>query len=336
MNRRHFLLTAPTLAAAPLFAAPVPKKKTGLGMLLIRRDREYSLLSEDGKTEREVSGIGGDEKKKLFWPPYNSVRISPDGNRIAWDFHVPRNGKVTTTLCVRELGGTGWGTEDDSKQFRQPVRWLGNTRLLVGRRLEERNGRIPIEYEVVHATTWKTEPFEQPTEGTIADTSTDGDTWLLCKHKPPALPNGWQGRVWSVREAKGKVTELQNDGDDGQVTDEMALSPDGTAVVYTRIIPDDDTIKEGEHKHSIFMRMLTGEKTVQVDKLSRFAIVYSLCWAPDGKRFAYSWEEYDEKKKVWVPQGIATQNADGSNLTHILKCQPGLKENEGPTVECWR
>lgn len=236
--------------------------------------------------------------------------------------------------CVFAIsGGDGVGEVDDVDGLRTPLHWLGNNRLLTGRSVDRKaSGCL---YEAVNTSTWKSEPFEHPEAGHVTDVSANGETWLLCKYKLPSLPNDWQYRVWSVHDPKGKVTELQNDGDDERVTHEMALSPDGSAVIYARNDMRDD-IEEGEKVNTIFVRMLVDKKPVQVDKLPRLAIVRSVCWAPDGKRFAYSWEEYDEKKKVWVPQGIATQNADGSDLTHILKCRPGLKDNEGPLVVCWR
>lgn len=104
MNRRHFLLAAPTLAAVPLLAAPVPKRKVGLGMLLIRhRQYKYALLSEDGKTEETIGEMGNDEtKRKGFY-----ICLSPDGRKIAWECNVNVHGKTKTRLCVRDFGG-GW------------------------------------------------------------------------------------------------------------------------------------------------------------------------------------------------------------------------------------
>lgn len=81
---------------------------------------------------------------------------------------------------------------------------------------------------------------------------------------------------------------------------------------------------------------MTEKKGAKVDKLPVLAVVTSLCWSPDGKRFAYSWKEYDEKKKKWPARGICTQNADGSDLTTILKCPDDWKQEDWPQVTCWR
>jgi hypothetical protein len=311
-----------------MIAAPVPKKKGGLGMLLVQKKQfQWVLLSEDGKTERELSEFGRDQSKNKGF----HVCISPDGQRIAWACNVSANGRTETRLCVRDVDGEGVGTVDELNEYRWPLEWVGNQRLYTNRSGEPKDGKG--KYQLVDATTWESEPFDAKEGGSFHEASADGQTWLLIRCKPP--PPQWQYRVWSLRDAKGEVTTIQEDGDDRRVTQNMAISPDGGTVVYSRIDTHDETL-EGEHVDTIFVRKLTDAKAVKVDKLPALAIVTSLCWAADGKRFAYTWKEYDEKKMKWQARGICTQNADGSGLNQIMTCPADWKQEEWPRVACWR
>lgn len=330
MNRRRFLAAGAGLAVAPLFAAPVPKKKGGLGLIAIRRWSVMSLITEDGKEELDVGGVERDKAKEL---PYSHFDISPDGKRIAWRFQVPKDGKTVETLCVRDFDGKGWGDEmepDPNGRAREVYCWLGGDQLVTSRWVELKRGGSYRTYDLLDVTTGKFEKFDYP-KMDLRGASADGQVWLLSREK---LVKGESfGREWCVRTADGKTVTVVDD-DRSRVTECMKLSSDGGTVVYAQLRNNADTDDE-EPFTAVYAKRLTDDNPTAIKKVPRLARVLGFCWAPDGKRFAYSFAEINQKATKWTDRGVCTQNADGSDHAHILTCPADTEFCHGPWVQGW-
>lgn len=317
MNRRRFLAAGAALAAAPLVAAPAPRKIVpGIQRLLVQRGMcGYSLLSEDGKREQVLSDLNGRAKDRKWF-----VTLSPDGSKLAWVCNVEVKDRTVKRLCVRDLTTDGIGSVVESDGFRWPSDWVGNTHVFVN---HGASYKIVPPPELLNVTTFKLEPVEVSKEGEFCGASADGTVWLL--------EGFFDGRRrLSVRGADGEVMTL----DMGETHPSCkALSPDGKSLLH-----DAGTASSTcEKDRGVFLRVVGGKDSKRVHELPKRASVTGLCWAPDGTRFAFSWHDYSDAAKTWLAQGVFSQTLDGSDLRHLLKCDPeDHKRQIDPRVLCWR
>jgi RNA polymerase sigma factor (sigma-70 family) len=318
----------PPAPALPDARAPAPKSQTkGSDKILFYRVGRLTLIDPDGKNAKPVSAEG--EKSYPL-----AARLSPDGKNLAIfqireaamaqvGTDIVRTPKVSLKLIVQGTDEKGSGT--DLGVSCRTCAWspdgvqIAYTEVLVdgtGKPLAK--GRHWVE----NVKTREKSLLKFPGAHTLLDWSRDGALFLTTDLNFAAAPGKLPtGRLFLMNRDGTQRKVLTREEPGGLGGPFARLSPDGKRVLYVRTIPPrDDNAKP---MPELVVLDIENGKASRVADTPLKAFVLGICWSPDGKRIAYTWQERHEGNPddligKETESQLVVCNPDGKNRKTIV------------------
>jgi hypothetical protein len=288
---------------------PQPERKPALGwpnkLFFVGNDC-FLFTDPDGKNEKKVRF-----KPDLHRSP--RARLSPDGKTLALliTTHVPEDlppGVAPPgTLHVRGLDekepGTNLGVECES------FAWSADgTEIVYSAPGKPGAQESVMVHGIVNVKTKAKTALKFPAAHTIIDWSRDGKYFLTLRANDEDFSTTLFRVSRDGTEHKA-LTDPKEQGTDGR------LSPDGKRVLYSsrpnvvQIVPGDSTLR--------VLDLDTGKRN-KVSDLASDGMLTGFCWAPDGKRIAYTWNHSgEENNEVRLVVWLVVCDPDGKNAAKV-------------------
>jgi Tol biopolymer transport system component len=287
-------------AAAPKPAAQPAPKPAGPGRLLVWNETRFVFYTPDGK---EGDSLPAHPDKRIIHRP----AVSPDGKWVAFlgqeDPAVSDLGFTRHHVFVRAADGTGEGKKIPVNAT--TLFWSAD-----GKRLVATEVFPAKEIKDLACVTWSIDPQT----GEKTDLNLPKLTIVEA-----ATPDGkaFVGQVLDLAQMKIHLAGLTADGQTVTKLAELRneapharVSPDGTKVLYRDYDPDDKPGKDEHHLMRLYVFDLKAMKKERLAEVPNNALVIGYCWAPDGKKVAYTWKQ----AKPGVPLAGNTDNMNDPKI----------------------
>ncbi len=299
--------------ADPVPAKPAPK---GPNKLLFWRDGKLAMIDPDGKNEKSLAE-GGAEGTRYHT---GGAMLSPDGTMIAAlipgpmiDDGTPGEKKALASLHVRKLDEKEPGT--DLGVPGQMFAWAPDgTEIVCCDFVDGPSNKTPEgTHTIINIKTKVKTAVKLPADHLVTDWTRDGKYFLTSR-----LGGG------KPEDAKAVLYLMNRDGTEHKrLTDEKELSlfgrisPDGTRVLFGRMTFTKKDNKPQEPKQELVLLDTKTGTVAAVQDVPMNAFVMGYCWAPDGKKIAYTWREVHEGK----PEDLIERETE----SHLIVCDPDGK-----------
>jgi Tol biopolymer transport system component len=316
--------SGPLLAQVPQTEVKVVAdslKAETANQLLVFRTGHLTVMNPDGENEKKVSGEG-----ETYYPL--AARLSPDGKRlavfqaveaveIAAGADTVQLAKVTNKLFVRGLDEKHRGA--DMGVSCRTCAWSPNSAEIAF--TEVKAGR----HWIVNLKSREKKPLDLPKTHTIIDWSRDGAFFLTTDVGDPVAAGG--------NLPNGRLYLMNRDGTPNQVLTGMEpgwpggpfgrLSPDGKQVLYIRMAPRDDD--PAQTRYELIVLDIETAKSTNVAVTLPDGTIGGLCWSPDGRQIAYTWQERHK--------GKAEELIDKETTSHLVVCDPDGRNRSTIAIE---
>jgi Tol biopolymer transport system component len=290
---------------------PQPERKpapVGPNKLFYVGTDHFLFTDPDGKNEKKVRF-----KPDLHRSPH--PRLSPDGKTVAVLLSTPLPDDPLpgvpppAMLHVRGLDekepATNLGVECES------FAWSADgTEIVYSALGKPRNGaeEPTMVHGVVNVKTKAKTALKFPPAHTIIDWSRDGKYFLTRRANDEDLST-------TLFRVSRDGTEHKALADPKEQGTDARLAPDGKRVLYTSrpnvvpLFPGDSALW--------VLDLDTGKRT-KVSALAPRGFLTGFCWAPDGKRLAYTWtDSTEENNEVRLVVWLVVCDPDGKNAAKV-------------------
>jgi RNA polymerase sigma factor (sigma-70 family) len=295
-------------------AAPVPAAKpnplpAGPNRLLLGRADRLSLVDPDGKHDKDLLSVS---------PAHDSVRLSPDGKRVAY---VTRDRTADKALLhvagVDDKKGQSLGVSPRSYAWSPDGTEIAYSEFPESDKTES-DKRWAAVHGIIDVKSKEKAVLKLPDDHYVTDWSRDGKHLVTTR----IWPKG--GGVFLMNRDGTEHKELTADllpagshGGGGR------LSPDGKRLLFRIVTPEKGKLAQVE---LTVLDIATGKLTpvadVPTDELEE---LHSPCWSPDGKRIAYCWT----KTTPAGENGPAAKEVE----TQVVVCDPDGKNAKAVASE---
>jgi RNA polymerase sigma factor (sigma-70 family) len=283
--------------AAPEAAKPKPLPK-GPNRLLLGWPDRLSLVDPTGENDKDVlkvNAFGGD-----------SVRLSPDGKRVAYVAHdtteekgllhvtgVDDNEGQSLGVSPRAYAWSSDGSAIAYSEFSEP----------------EKKKKLSAEHGIIDVKTKEKTALQLPEDHYITDWSREGKHFVTTRIWPHAgvfLMNRDGTEYKSLTEKRLPAGSYGVLG---------RLSADGKRLLFKIVTPQRDKLAKVE---LAVLDIATGKATPVAD-VPLNGEIHGHCWSPDGKRIAYCWSESQDNPAVEVIESqVVICDPDGKNATLVV------------------
>jgi Tol biopolymer transport system component len=302
-----FVPPAPEPVRARAEPKPLPQ---GPNKILFYRAGHLTLIDPDGKNEKQVSKDRG-----KFHP--GDSRLSPDGKKVATLIQVTEPGNVTANrdperqLYVRGLDEKEPGTDMGIRC--QLFFWSPDgTQIACTDFVDGRDKKLVSVHHIIDVKTKEKTALKLAENHIITDWSRDGKLFVTTSISDPAPGDKFAQMKLHLMNRDG--TEHKALTDDKKPTAFGRLSPDGKRVLFAQM--EMGKKDEPPTRTLAVLEVATG-KVAPVEDLPLNGEIQAYCWAPDGKKIAYSWREVHKGK----PEEVAKKETE----SFLVVCDPDGK-----------
>ena len=331
---------SPTRPAANQPQQPKPARP---GRLLAWKGEGFVFVTPDGK---EGDRLPGRVDKLIL----NEPVIAPDGKRVAFtvndDPPADADGFRRRKVFVRGLDG-----RDPGRMF--PINALGVFWAPDGRGLyaiESLPGRDAkdrvLQTSLIDPATGEKKPIDLPRHVEPFAITPDDKAFVGTEYDVSALPR----KVYSLALIPRDGTDVTRLTGIRTKTPNPRVSPDGTKILFQDPDPRDNTERDGQSLHRLYVYDLTTKTRTRLAEVPSNALIVGCCWSPDGKKVAYTWRPIriglplphytespnDPKLKTETDSFLVIADPDGKNPKTLLSGKAGAATTTSIGTVGWR